>query len=445
MSDFENDIKEMFEGAEFQPSDKLWSGIEKGLVGTKKKGLFLLWQTYGVAAGIALVLSLGILWQSGYFQSEPDPLTKSELSEKEDLKLDKDSIGLDQRDQDKLVASIDSTENGINNSYLASTKAFGDSSNKEAVPLQILARVNDQSADKSKNEIKTGIIKPESRRTIVYAVPKAFVESSAARTARWINGLRFSTMDLMTKNGFSTKGENYIGEQFLNGRVGNNNLNIGPPVGGVNAESALDANLAASSVIFNEEETALGALSVGFGFSFELSKRLMLNTSIRYSEFRNSSSSNAYSVENGRSLPIYLPAGYDSDNVNFVGPYNLTNSLQGVSFLSSLSYELLQFGKFNVAFLGGFGLDHFFSYKIKGDLNFLEVRKADLSHSNFIQEFNLSTLTGLSLNYRLNEQLGLSSDVTYRYFIPTNAGEGRRTSSILGFGLSLNYFIRKRD
>ena len=439
MSDFENDIKEMFEGAEFQPSDKLWSGIEKGLVAKKKKGIFFIWQTYGIAAGIALVLSLGGLWRSGYFQSQADIQSKSEFSKKEGQKLLEDSLKVDQQDQ--LVASIDSTESGTINPGLTSPLVKGVETDNEVIEVEALLGVSSQ----SKDEVKSEVMQHVSRREIVFALPKAYANSSAARTAKWVNSLSFNGKELVTTKAGSIEVEDYLGEQFLNGRLGNNNLNLGSPIGGITAENAFDANLSASSVIFNEEETALGALSVGFGFSLELSKRLVLNTSLRYSEFRNSSSSNAYSVEGGKSLPIYLPAGYDSENVNFVGPYRLTNSLQGISFLPSISYKAVQFGKFDLALVGGIGLDYFFSYKIKGDLNFLEVRKADLSESNFIQEFNLSTLSGIRLNYRLNEQFGLSSDLTYRYFIPTKAGDGRRRSSIFGFGVSLNYFIRKRN
>ena len=67
MSSFEEDIQNMFEGAEFQPSDKVWAGVEAGLAPKKKKGIFFMWQTYGIAAGIAAVLSFGLLLNNGFF------------------------------------------------------------------------------------------------------------------------------------------------------------------------------------------------------------------------------------------------------------------------------------------------------------------------------------------------------------------------------------------
>ncbi|MBO6761039.1 MAG: hypothetical protein JJ909_08725, partial [Roseivirga sp.] len=118
------------------------------------------------------------------------------------------------------------------------------------------------------------------------------------------------------------------------------------------------------------------------------------------------------------------------------------NTLQGLSVQPTLSYKVAQFGKFDVSVLGGVGFDYFFAYRVKGELNFLSVKKANLNDSDFIKKFNVSGITGLGLNYRLNEQFGLAADLNYRYFLPTGGGDNRRQSSVVGFGLGVNYFLQ---
>ena len=81
MGDFEKDLRDAFEGVEFTPSEQVWAGVEKGLR-PKKKGIFYMWQTYGVAATLVLVLSLGYLFRDELFSGSSEGPATRELTEK---------------------------------------------------------------------------------------------------------------------------------------------------------------------------------------------------------------------------------------------------------------------------------------------------------------------------------------------------------------------------
>ena len=73
MGNFENELKDMFDGVEFQPSERVWAGVESALAQKKKKGIFFMWQTYGVAAAIGLFITAGVLFNNGFFSNQEDP------------------------------------------------------------------------------------------------------------------------------------------------------------------------------------------------------------------------------------------------------------------------------------------------------------------------------------------------------------------------------------
>ena len=86
MSSFENDMKDAFEGVEFKPSEKLWAGIESAIVPKKKKGIFFMWQTYGMAASLLLAIGFAFLWSDGFFEANNTGSTESltEVTKEED-------------------------------------------------------------------------------------------------------------------------------------------------------------------------------------------------------------------------------------------------------------------------------------------------------------------------------------------------------------------------
>lgn len=439
MGDFENNLKDMFEGAEFQPSEKVWAGVEASLKQKKKKAILFYWRTYGVAAALILFALLTYLF-SGKDELARETLTKSKESQQEQQLAD--SLKTDPSDNNtSLLAETDSTQQEQNfiqdQKYLADLKNSTQSNDQTLqqaaqLKLQSSAIVSFRETNEERNQLEEQILP---------ARLKPYQASLALNQVQWMNRLGVGKRDL---SGLLEEEESsdFIPESTLSGRVGSNSLLVDDPMGALSIE---DAQLGAVASLTHQEESTLGALSAGIGFSFDLSKKLKLNTSLRYSEFKTASTSNAYSIENSSAFPIYLPLGFNEDNVNFVGRYGITNTLQGISLLPSLSYELVSLGKFNISLLAGFGVDYFFSYKVKGELNFLSTLKADLSRSDFLKEWNLSTLSGLSLNYRLNEKFGISADFTYRYFIPTTNTDQRRSSSMLGFGMGLNYFLNRKD
>ena len=462
MGNFESELRDMFDGVEFQPSEKVWAGVEKALNEKKKKGIFFMWQTYGIAAAIALFITAGMLYKNGFFTDQPTPVKGTQqLSEIEsEQKISTDTLKQEDGLNDQLLAgrASDSGKSESIDRSDAETDLLADHTiqNKKDELKQINLAGREQvlkpsvrafSASKdvgenSIDELVESVILIDLERAQI----KPYQASLAAAKAKWLNRLGVDESALAAMIKVAEAEPKFSGENAFNGRLGNNNFNISDPTSSSPLTArAEDANFQALSNIENRQEETQGSISAGLGFSLDLSERLKLNTSLRYSELRVKTTSNAYSVENGLSYPIYLPLGYDPDNVNFVGTYDLINRLQGLSLQPTLSYKVAKFGKFDVSLLGGIGLDYFFSYEIKGDLNFLSIKKADLNDSDYIKNFNLSTITGLGVNYRLNKQFGISADLNYRYFLPGGGGLEKRQSSVLGFGLGVNYFLQKKD
>lgn len=455
MGNFESEMRDMFDGVEFQPSERVWAGVEKALNEKKNKGIFFMWQTYGIAAAIALFITAGTLYKNGFFTNQPDPIQGTKQLTESEEQISTDTLKMDEGNQQLLAKEGQMEGKGSNADVQEPIDARVNLMAANAVREAIdgISIVNNEpsqtslivtSEDVSVDELIVDLDNPyELQRAQI----KPYQPSLAATKAKWLNRLGVDESALAAMVKVAESKPEFVGENFFNGRVGSNNFNIsnGANNGQALVARAEDANFQALANIENRPEETLGSLSAGLGFSFELSERLQLNTGLRYSELRVRTTSNAYSVENGQSFPIYLPLGYDPDNVNFVGNYDLVNTLQGVSVQPTLSYKLAKFGKFDVSVIGGAGLDYFFSYRLKGNLNFLSVRKANLNESDFIKKFNLSAVSGVGVNYRLNNQFGISADLNYRYFLPSGKTENRRNSSVIGFGLGVNYFIHKRE
>ncbi|WP_305983148.1 hypothetical protein [Roseivirga thermotolerans] len=436
MGSFENDLKDMFDGVEFQPSEQVWAGVEKALQQKKKRGIFFMWQTYGVAAAIALFAIAGFIYNQGE-SPVVNAETPKELSQKEDIsaKNEPQKNDLNSGAGTGLAADLKTSLPKAQDTENSDSRAEVAARNRERLVADYSNLTEVESVPKEEQ-----FFLPE----VLMATPKAYRASLATTRALWMKDLGVSTRPLSELiAGVEIEPENYARQQILSGHVGNNSLNIESESSHLAAFNIEDANVASlRSDVINSSERAIGAISAGFGLSYDLSEKLALGALVRYSQFKVSSTSNAYSVENGKSLPIYLPLGYDPDNVNFTGNYNLTNTLQGISVLPTLSYKVVQWNGFDVSLLAGVGVDYFFDYKVKGDLNFLSVRKADLSRADFISEWNLSGMAGLGLNYRINEQFGVGADVHYRYFVPVSPQD--RQASVFGFGLGINYYLNRK-
>lgn len=468
MSSFENDIQDVFEGAEFQPSERVWAGVEAALVPKKKKGIFFMWQTYGIAAGIAALLSFGFLFNNGFFNSGSN-LPVKELSKAEEIEKDSIATGPDKEndevlkelsgaDKNALTSSGDEKENeGFKNDaapasdLLAKSQASINLKSKNVKPTAEDARYSDALQEQSNNGLEI-MAAGESVSKIQLAGQKPYRASLAAEKLAFNSKMEIEPMLALAglyASAEKTKLTNFSGERSLNGSLGNSILNLSSTSSGALSSADIrDPNTmnSLSATVDSGEDQALGAISAGFGLTLDLSRRLSMNLGARYSEFRFKNSSNAYSIENGKSLPIYAPVGFNPDNVFFVGDYDLENTVQSLFLQSTFSYKVLSFGKFDIAIKAGVGIDYFLAYKVKGELNFLDTRKVNASESDFLNRTNLSGVSGIGLNYRLNNQFGLSGDISYRRFL-TGSGNGVNStpSSVLGFGLSLNYFLTRKE
>jgi len=466
MGNFENELRDMFDGVEFQPSERVWAGVESALAQKKKKGIFFMWQTYGVAAAIGLFITAGVLFNNGFFSNQEDPSKQTQLTEKSgEDKISTDSLQREDGLNEQLLAKQGKGENEhseakadmpAEDKTLLAANATNNSDvqlNDSGIPTKsesLADQVQTLSAALTENaSAEEVLIDTKITPGLEMAQLKPYKPSLAATKAKWLRGLGVDESALAGMVNVAVESRpTFVAERMVNGRLGSNNFNISEPNNGTALSlSALaeDARFSAMSNIINNQEETLGSISGGVGFSWELSRKLQLNSSIRYTEMRVKSSSNAYSEENGKSYPIYLPLGYDPDNVNFVGSYDLTNTMQGLSLQPTLSYKVARFGKFDISALAGVGFDYFFAYRVKGDLNFLSVKRANLNDSDFIRKFNISGISGLGVNYRINNQFGVGADLNYRYFLPAGASDNRRQSSVVGFGLGVNYFLNRKE
>ena len=443
MSNFENDIKDFFEGAEFQPSDRVWKGVEADLLAKKKKGLIIYWPYYSAAAAVVLALGFLFLFPKEHKTADPVNTTLPEQlrqSPAQSIISDNDSSDVINNVEDIVVdpsngkgsGNATQPEGGNYQQVLAQNGeanegALGNVNNKhselnlaEEVSLKEMIAFADKGGLNNRFEI------PELDGDIS---PELFVRREVLK---------------------NTVADNFNNENSLFGGMGSNVFDANPSSGAAlesAANNTFDAQqLASRSVVANGSDEQLGALSFGMGMSFDLTDRWFLSGGLRYSEYRFSNYSNSYSEDGNLKYPIYQPVGFDEDRIVFVADYNLTNTIKSGGLQALVGYRVLSFGKFDVSAKIGVGLDYFFSYEIKGDLPGLSVRKVDLDETNFVNRVNTSGITGIDISYRINEQFGINAGATYQKFVqPVSENEFEVTSrpSVLGFGLMLNYYLGK--
>ncbi|MFY0592294.1 hypothetical protein [Roseivirga sp.] len=485
MSSFENDMKDVFDDVEFQPSEKVWAGIASAITPKKKKGIFFMWQTYGVAAGLILATTFGFLLSDGFFSDKSESAQKEFTADNEKLKKENNELNTLKNDStnrennlDKDFTAANSLKAGGDSTYKVSSSDADNKRNLSGVkdPLQnstLVASVVDKSQEANNEKVKSKIDlirnknlitkEAEASRIVVSAEEKGgdvknpeldvLVASPEPILLQASTEKTLNTDSIINSNAAALEVQSVLAvnrERSLSGSFGNNVLNISSGLGSSDIAGTAelrDANTATflNATVDNTEGEALGAISAGIGASFDVSKRLIMNLGLRYSEFKFRNSSNAYSVEDGASLPIYIPFGFNSENVFFIGDYNIENTIQSLFIQSTLGYKIATLGKFDFSFQLGVGIDYFLAYKVKGDLNFLETRKANPSESELLNRTNFSGVSGFSVNYRLNPKLGLSADFNYRQFFLNGGLAASSPSSAFGFGLSINYFLNKKE
>ncbi len=466
MSSFEKDIQNVFEGVEFQPSERVWAGVESALIAKKKKGFFYMWQTYGIAAGLAAIVSFGFLYNDGFFTAKPS-LGTEELSKKEEDKNIEDPEGKSKENQSLASNKEDAPSDTQANADAESTspKIQPLEASKAALSEQprLMALAENNSPQngtgslQNKSALTEGVLSDGSSRIrfeSLHTSLKPYRKSLAAEQLLFNAKMSLEPMH-GSKQGnliveLATESSSYYKENSLNGSFGNSSMSLSTNGNSNNimAAEVRDPNSLNSlnTSVESGEDQVTGAISAGLGVTLDLSRRLSLNLGTRYSEFRFRNTSNAYSVEDGRSLPIYLPIGFNASDVFFVGVYDIENTIQSIFLQSALSYKLLTFGKFDIGVMAGVGMDYFLSYKVRGELNFLETRKVNPSESNFLNRTNLSGVSGFVVNYRINPQFGLSGDFNYRKFLNVSGNDvNSNPSSVVGFGLSVNYFLTRKE
>ncbi|WP_422356852.1 hypothetical protein [Roseivirga pacifica] len=442
MSNFENDIRDFFEDAEFQPSDRVWQGVEASLKSSKKKSIWFYWPYYGTAAAVLLVLGFLFLYPQN---STVNPVNTT-LPEQ-----------LKQGPVQRIITDNDSSEVHNNINDLVEDPGNSTQADESGKPeggnyRQVLASRDGNGTIADINNVTTlgSELILEDEQSLEFAIANA--ERKALS-----NYFEIPEMDqdispellvrrAMLKN---TIASNYETENSLFGGMGSNVFNANPSQGSTveSLSSNYDAQLASRSVVANGSDEQIGALSFGVGMSFDLSERWFLSGGLRYSEYRFANYSNAYSDNNGVKKPIYEPVGYEEEGkIVFVADYGLTNTIKSGGAQALVGYRVLQFGKFDVSAKLGVGLDYFFSYQIKGDLPDLSIRKVDLDQTDFVKRLNTSGITGLDISYRINEQFGINAGASYQKFVqPSTNDEFAVTSrpSVFGFGLMLNYYLRR--
>ncbi|WP_323756904.1 hypothetical protein [Roseivirga sp.] len=448
MSDFENGLKEMFEGAEFKPSDRVWAGVEAGLKAKKKKGVFFYWQTYGIAAGIALVLSFGFLFSDRFNQNQQKVTTESK-AEVENKATDNNADNGKETDADGILAPGDKAptneiKDQLDNEVSSKLQASNSSHNTKANSIPTLPSKK-ESAD-------VIIVEPSlfSRNDKLYNHAKLRAPQRSINILKGMWDMKHMVASMNLKD-YNTE-EFTINEPralALNGGLSGGSFNPSPSGNSLDMLSRQDSpnnSGAALSSVSNGSDKQLGSLGFGAGLAFELSDRWGMNLGLRYSEYRFANQSNAYSVENGVSYPIYLPAGY-SGEVYFTPNYDIINTIKSISIPIQASFKVLDLGRFDVQMRAGLSADYFISYNVKGDLKSLEVRRVAFSRDGLFDRFNVAGLSALALNYKLSEEWGISAEGYYRKFLkPSNQEVSSQSGpSVLGVGFSLNYYLDRKE
>jgi hypothetical protein len=452
MSNFENDLKNKFEGVEFSPSDQLWAGIEAGIIPRKKKGVFFYWTTYGIAAGLALLLTLGFLLRDNFTSEviKPESIAKEEPKEQIESEptVIKDSTNVQNplmpTKSQQLTANGKSIYNSNSdlknpiNALIGDDLVILNSSSKSLITQEA------QNSTQGANQISDDTANQFSNLEIT--LPNLPI-SILILKARWEAK---NTIVKMPINSNILIEEPFERLMAVNGGIGSGSFNPnanGDPIQAnvqLQNENGLTAN--SNSVVRNDKNVQTGAFAVGAGFDLALSRQWTLHIGLRYAEFNFENTSNAYSVENNQLLPVYLPTGYKGELI-YVDNYNITNSISSLALPIQMAYSVLELGKLNVDVRAGLSADYFLRYRVKGDLPILDNRIVNFKESSLFNRFNLGGIVGLGVNYKLNEQWGLSADFFARQYLRgVNELTGYSSSPLIyGFSFNLRYFIKKED
>ena len=440
MSDLNDQLRDMFDSAEFQPSDKVWAGVEQALVQKKKRGIFWMWQTYATAAIVLFIAAFSFILGKG--SSEPVTSLNENANPQQLTELAQDSTDMNSSGADTLLSpKVQMPKLPLVAKNVSQNKesALVDPIRSSAATTSIRASAN--------NLI---VLRPDEQAESSSALGfndarlKSYRESLALQILMFEGKMNMTMYEPDNANVLSLADVAENKAFRVSGGLGSGTFNSGES-GLFSMAADEEAVVAFSDVrmdIDTGEDKVESVISVGAGVNFELSEKLSLDAGLRLSNFRIGSSSNAYSVEDGISLPISATAPFDPEEVLFIGEYATSNTFQSIFLQSALNYRVASFGKFDLNSRLGLGVDFFFNYKLQGDLNFLSIRSVNFSQ-NDISSTSLSIIPGLGLNYRINDQFGLSIDASYRRFITNSSVSVNGGTSIFGFGFSLNYLIKK--
>ncbi len=478
MGDFEKDLRNAFEGAEFTPSPKVWDGVKAGLAPKKKAGVFYMWQTYGVAAAILFLFTMGFLFRDQLFTSGTEgPGTElAESSQNDPEKGGNKSTASDQITQtdpasvDSLKENTQSTQSLINNRQLQAsdrvtvsisdiTDNTANSEENTQPPARVMAaRQGDQQFETQLlDQLQQANAVPVDEQLSIYlSSPQDLQESIAELKLRWELENMVGPLEIDTTNIIDSPETLVASRTSLSGSFGGGNFNPDSNFAGGGVDNALsqeniasDPNAGDFSVRSGSEESEnqLGSISVGVGIGFEIGRKWILRTGLRYSQYRYATTANAY-VDDGQVVPVFNNRLASLASVRYAGDYELTNTIHSISIPVQMGYKLLDRNRFGVVLNAGLGADYFTRYTVKGELNFLETTKVDLDESAFRNRLNINVLTGLELNYKLTEKFALSGEVFFRQYIPSlgqTDGIDESTPSFFGFGLGINYYLRRKE
>lgn len=477
MGDFEKDLRNAFEGAEFTPSPQVWDGVKAGLAPKKKVGIFYMWQTYGVAATILFLLTMGFLFRDELFTTGGTEAPQTEIAKTSETDGENENpenattnkaAKVDSANVNDLKEDIQSTKSLIQNRQLQAqdaktlnikdlTESTQESNSKTQIVATLPTTVQENPGFEEQvlTQLQSNSGLAEGEAGINLLSPQELQESIAALRFRWELQNMVGPLEIDTTHVVESVETLRASRTSLSGSFGGGNFN--PNAGGstelalheniVNDPLAGDFRLSSSS---DESEKQLGSLSIGGGIGFEIGRRWILKTGLRYSQYRYATNTNAYSVEDGQVLPVYnnTSALTSASQLRYAGEYELTNTIHSISVPVQMGYKVLDGNRFGVVLNAGLGADYFVRYTVKGELNFLDTRKVDLGETDLLNRFNVNVLTGLELNYKLNEKFALSGEVFFRQYIPSlgeTTGVASTTPSFFGFGLGLNYYLKRKN
>jgi hypothetical protein len=464
MKDFNKDkfnesISRKFAGAEVQPGNNVWEGIEAELLKQDNKRMQKKTAFYrNVAAAVIFVALISIyfnLQDLTFTSTEDSTFAPVNIDSQNDQKFVSDNDVLLKRPDiftDSEDGSIGPERMGNENKGLAAfnnTEEENFKSEKIQNSEEIFYRYSDR-------ELMASIAKAES------IVPSDFALTKLDIQVEKVSYFAVSTLDK------PKEGSNISWNTNVN--IGSGNFNPNSEITETpffsTASTLNNAGTAARTVgdntsfNGNQERTAVEDLSsapmkgntsftFGLNFGVVLNEKWNIKSGLQYGAFRSSSSSSTV-LRDRNSDELYpfhgassLPEISDGRVINFTSEYELYNDLQILTIPLMVSYKIID-RKFDVSVVAGLSADFIIRNNIKAGSDQINEINFDVKDRKSYNDLFASSIAGVEISYPFADKYAISLMPTYKRAlsnVTTDAATFDSTPAFMGLNMSLAYMF----